>query len=107
MCNDVEWAIYKIDGGKEFKYTKLLNNIAKTVHYVLLTLIACYFVFLLRSIVKKRVIDYIHLIILLNLVFYIAIVFTFEGQPRYSFPLVPLYCIMVSWVFNKKVAPPA
>lgn len=103
MYNDVEWAIYEIEGGKEFKYTKLLNDIAKTVHYVLLTLIAFYFAFLLRDIVKSRIIDYIHLIILLNLAFYIAIVFIFEGQPRYSFPLVPLYSIMVSWVFTNGI----
>ena len=102
MCNDVEWAIYEIEGGKEFKYTKLLNDTAKTVNYVLLTLIAFYFIFLLRYIVKNRRMDYMHLIIQLNIAFQAAIVFVFEGQPRYSFPLVPLYSIMISWVFTRK-----
>jgi len=97
MCNDVEWAIYAIEGGGEFKHIKLLNDIAGTVHYILLTLIAFYFVFLLRHAVRNRKVDYIHLIILLNIAFYMAIVFVFEGQPRYSFPLVPLYSIMASW----------
>lgn len=103
MCNDVEWAIYELDEGKEFKHTKLLNNTAKTVHYVLLTLIAFYFIFLLRYIAKKRTMAYMHLIILLNIAFYAAVVFVFEGQPRYSFPLVPLYAIMASWVFTNRI----
>lgn len=100
LCNDVEWAIYEIKGGADFAHTGLLNTIARTVHYILLTLIAFYFVFLLRRVYKSRTIDSIHLIILLNIAFYMAIVFVFEGQPRYSFPLVPLYSIMASWTLN-------
>jgi len=97
MSNDVEWAIYEVERSGEFKHKNVLNNIARTVHYILLALITFYFVFLFRNVIKGRRTDYIHLIILLNIAFYMAIVFVFEGQPRYSFPLVPLYSIMVSW----------
>lgn len=100
MCNDVEWSIYALKGGAEFAHTKLMNNVAKAVHYPLLAFIAFYFIFFIKRVVISRTIDYIHLIILLNIAFYMIVVFVFEGQPRYSFPLVPLYSIMAAWVIT-------
>ncbi len=84
------WATDNLENNERFKHGKLLNSINTKIHFTMVRGMIAYFILILFQLCFKKVENlYIHLVIMLNILFQVSINFVFEGQPRYLFPLWP------------------
>lgn len=101
--DDGYWAASKLKNNMRFKYEALLGNINKNIHYTTLFVLGIFFLILLFDIIKRKSVEHLPLIVVMNISFYILITFVFEGQPRYLFPLWPLFIIAFCYLLNRLV----
>jgi len=94
-----EWATLNQADNKSFKYVDLVRSVNSKIHSGTIWFVIIYFAILLIKLIRTRTIEILHIIIILNLAFYFAITFVFEGQPRYLFPLWPVFIIIICYVF--------
>lgn len=87
------WSVNKLENNKTFKYTAILSNINKNIHKFTFFILCMFLITSFYDLIVKKYIEHLPLIIIMNLSFYILITFVFEGQPRYLFPLWPLFII--------------
>lgn len=95
------WSIKKLQGDIKFPYTTQLSLLNSKIHKFTFALVIIYILSLIIKILRRRRILYVHKIILLNILFYVAVTFVFEGQPRYLFPLWPFYAMIVGYLITK------
>ena len=75
-------------------YKKPLALVNKKLHFFTLIMMFLYFIIIIANTLYKRINDCtIHIMIIINILFFLAITFVFEGQPRYLFPLWPIFII--------------
>lgn len=95
------WSTVKLENNQAFKYDNLLAFINTKIHYFTIIVMYVYFILLVVNLILKRTKDLkLHLIIIMNVLFYVAITFVFEGQSRYLFPLWPLLICGVVYTFE-------
>jgi len=95
------WSIKKLQGDIEFPYTTQLSLLNSKIHNFTFALVTIYILSLIIKTLRKRRILFVHKIILLNILFYVAVTFVFEGQPRYLFPLWSFYAMIVGYLITK------
>jgi 4-amino-4-deoxy-L-arabinose transferase-like glycosyltransferase len=95
------WSTDYLSTGGKFKYKKTLQLINKKIHLFTLIFMIIYFALVaFKSITGKLENAKIHAIIILNILFFLAITFVFEGQPRYLFPLWPIFILAVVYTIK-------
>lgn len=98
------WATDHLKNDKESKYKKTVTKINKKVHYIMLRIMIIYFILIILQMLNKKIKNlYTHLFIVINIMFYVVVTFVFEGQPRYVFPLLPIFIICFGYVIKELV----
>ncbi len=98
------WSTDYLSSGGKSKYKNALQLINKRLHFfTLITMFAYFTLVLVKSFCKKIENSAIHIIIILNVLFFLTITFVFEGQPRYLFPLWPIFIFAVVYTFKNLI----
>lgn len=102
--DDGYWSTMKLENNEELSCAPILSQINKIIHLVTLLFIIIFAFILIIKIIAYKSLDHMSLVLLMNIAFYILITFVFEGQPRYLFPLWPLFiiCICYSFIYIKR-----
>ncbi|WP_026884354.1 ArnT family glycosyltransferase [Clostridium akagii] len=86
------WSTDYLSTGGKSQYKNFLQLINKKIHFFTLIIMFVYFSLLIAKIFYKKINNSpIHIMIILNILFFLAVTFMFEGQPRYLFPLWPIF----------------
>lgn len=95
------WSTDYLSTGNKFKYKSTLQLINKKIHLFTLILMILYFGLIIIKLVKGSLKSVtVHAIIILNVIFFLVITFVFEGQPRYLFPLWPIFILAIVYTFK-------
>lgn len=95
------WSTDYLSTGAKSRYKNGLEFINKRLHFFTVITIFVYFAILVANrLCKKYQHSMIHITIILNILFFLTITFVFEGQPRYLFPLWPLFIIAEVYTFK-------
>lgn len=105
--DDGYWSTMKLESNKVLSSAAMLSQINKVIHLVTMLFVFTFIILLIFNLIVHKTLDHLTLVLLMNLSFYILITFLFEGQPRYLFPLWPLFilCICHSFMYIKKGLP--
>ncbi|WP_227762441.1 ArnT family glycosyltransferase [Zhaonella formicivorans] len=93
---DVYYAVEQLTDGKPLANRTWVYRTARYAYYALLGMLALYLLVLPRALWRGEKVKS-HLVLLINIAFFSGIYFVFEGQPRYIFPLLPLFAMMAAW----------
>jgi 4-amino-4-deoxy-L-arabinose transferase-like glycosyltransferase len=109
LCgDDTDWATAPTRNG--FKYGNLVFKINAVAHKAMLAGLLLYLVIVTGNTLLTHTLGSLHKVMLINTAFFMAVVFVFEGQPRYAVPLLPFFMIMcafsVYWIGNAASAGP-
>lgn len=95
------WSTDYLATGGKFEYRWLLSLIDKKVQCFMLIFMFIYFIVFLFELGKKAFKNLkLHAFIILNILFFLTITFVFEGQPRYLFPLWPIFILAISYAIK-------
>lgn len=98
------WSTSFLANNKTFQYTNLLRKFNSRIQFFTIIIMSIYFItIVLKILLKKLRNTYIHQIITINILFFLAITFIFEGQPRYLFPLWPIFIIASVYTLNNLI----
>ena len=105
--DDGYWSTMKLENNKILSSAAVFSSINKIIHLITMLFVFAFIFLLILRLIVKRTLDHLSLVLLMNITFYILITFVFEGQPRYLFPLWPLFilCICHSVMYIKKGLP--
>ncbi len=86
-------------------YKKPLALVNKKLHFFTLIMMFLYFIIIGAKTLCKTIKNYIiHIMIIINILFFLAITFVFEGQPRYLFPLWPIFIIAIVYTLKNLIS---
>lgn len=100
LADDTYWATSQLTDGSSFKYGTQVYDILQIAYKSTLFLAGFYFLVLLAKKITGKSLSRYHWIIFINLAFFSAIVFVFEGQPRYAFPVLPFFTLMAGYAMT-------
>lgn len=98
--DDGYWSTMKLENSKSFPYAAMLGKVNKGIHLVTMFFIGAFLFILIFKVFSHKSLDHLSLVLLMNIAFYVLITFVFEGQPRYLFPLWPLFIICICYTFT-------
>lgn len=99
------WATDYLSTPGKSKYKAPLQFINKKLHFFTIIAMFLYFAIVLVKTLCKKIKNYfIHIMIIINILFFLAITFVFEGQPRYLFPLWPIFIIAVVYALKNLIS---
>jgi 4-amino-4-deoxy-L-arabinose transferase-like glycosyltransferase len=93
---DVSFAVENLTSGGPMPNRGWVYKTAKWAYWGLLGALAFYLIMLVRGFLAGKKLGN-HLVLWLPVLFFCATYFVFEGQPRYIFPMLPLFVIMAAW----------
>ena len=93
---DVSYAVEKLTSGQPMPDRAWVYKTARWAYRGLLVALAFYLLMLIKALFSKENLRG-HLILWLPVLFFSATYFVFEGQPRYIFPMLPLFTLMAAW----------
>jgi 4-amino-4-deoxy-L-arabinose transferase-like glycosyltransferase len=93
---DVSNAVEYLTSGTPMQGRYWVYKAAYWAYRGLLLAVAFYLVMLIKGIWDRENVSK-HLVLWLPVLFFSAAYFVFEGQPRYIFPMLPLFVIMAAW----------
>lgn len=96
--DDGFWAVFRLSGDGQFPYKYPLALTNKCVQVFMIIVAVIYLFIVIKDWAVQKKIAKLNLTILVNLLFYLFISFVFEGQPRYLYPIIPLFMMMAGYV---------
>lgn len=93
---DVSYAVENLTNGQPMPNRGWVYKTAQWAYWGLLAALAFYFIVLLKGFLSRKNLGQ-QLVLWLPVLFFSATYFAFEGQPRYIFPMLPLFTIMAGW----------